>query len=226
MKIGILQTGHVPDEMQPEYGDYDRLFAQLLGGNGFDFTTFNVVDGQFPNDKNACDGWLITGSRHGVYEDHDWIAPLMELIRDIFAAKIPLVGICFGHQIIAQALGGRVEKYQDGWTIGQQTYDEGWVLNAYHQDQVIVPPKSATKISGNARCKNAFIYYGDHVFTMQPHPEFSQEFVRDLIETRAVGIVPDAVLQHSRASLSPDTNANTAADALAQVLRATDQSAH
>ena len=99
-------------------GDYDALFRDLLAGHGFDFVTFAVLDGEFPASVEDADAWLITGSRHGVYEDHDWIPPLEALIRKIDARRLPLVGVCFGHQIIAQALGGKVEKFKGGWSVG------------------------------------------------------------------------------------------------------------
>ena len=109
MKIGILQTGHAPDELLHDRGDYDAHFARLLDGNGFTFRTYNVVDMDFPGSIHDCDGWLITGSKHGAYEDHPFIPPLEALIREVYNTDLPLVGICFGHQIIAQALGGTVE---------------------------------------------------------------------------------------------------------------------
>ena len=93
MKIGILQTGHPPTELAPTHGDYPSMFERLLGGRGFTFQTWSVVDGEFPAGPQDADGWLITGSRHGVYEDHPWIAPLEALVRDIIAAGKPLVGI-------------------------------------------------------------------------------------------------------------------------------------
>ena len=114
MKIGILQTGHSPDNMKDALGDYGDMFVKLLGGHGFDFQIWSVVDGDFPASAVDADGWLITGSKHGAYEDHDWIPPLEQLIRAIREAGRPLVGICFGHQIIAQALGGKVEKFAGG----------------------------------------------------------------------------------------------------------------
>ena len=119
MKIGILQTGHSPEDLFGPFGDYDGMFRDMLDGNGFEFQTWAVVDGVLPDGADEADAWLITGSKHGAYEDHAWIPPLEELIREINARKQPLAGICFGHQIIAQALGGKVEKYPGGWAIGR-----------------------------------------------------------------------------------------------------------
>jgi len=123
MKIGILQTGHSPAELLGDLGNYGQLFVKLLDGQGFTFEIFDVLNMQFPDGPTDCDGWLITGSRHGAYEDLPFIPPLEDLIRAVYATDRPLVGICFGHQIIAQALGGTVEKFAGGWAVGRQTYD-------------------------------------------------------------------------------------------------------
>jgi GMP synthase (glutamine-hydrolysing) len=204
MKIGILQTGHAPDELLPTSGDYDRLFQQLLDGNGFTFTTYNVVDMEFPENITECDGWLITGSKHGAYEDHPFIPPLEAFIRDVYAADIPLVGICFGHQIIAQALGGKVEKFAGGWAVGRQTYNwngEQVALNAWHQDQVVTLPADAQIIASNDFCAAAALVYGKRVFTTQPHPEFSATFIAGLAQHRGTGVVPDPQLAQTRENL-------------------------
>eukprot|EP00581_Thalassiosira_minuscula_P023326 CAMPEP_0184433658 /NCGR_PEP_ID=MMETSP0738-20130409/404528_1 /TAXON_ID=385413 /ORGANISM="Thalassiosira miniscula, Strain CCMP1093" /LENGTH=115 /DNA_ID=CAMNT_0026799421 /DNA_START=44 /DNA_END=388 /DNA_ORIENTATION=- len=115
MKIGILLTGHAPEELEPHYGNYIEMFKSLLSGQDFEFEGYKVVDGEFPESVADADGWLITGSKHGVYEDHAWIPPLEGFIREAVTENIPIVGVCFGHQIIAQALGGKVEKFDGGW---------------------------------------------------------------------------------------------------------------
>lgn len=214
MKIGILQTGHAPDELRPVVGDVNTLFEQLLSGQGFTFETFAVVDGDFPSGPEACDGWLITGSKHGAYDDLPWIAPLETLIRDVYAAARPLVGICFGHQIIAQALGGKVEKFKGGWAVGRQTYDwdgEQISLNAWHQDQVVERPADATPVACNDFCENAALIYGDKAFTLQAHPEFESNFIQGLIDARA-GTVPPELVEHAKSNLGHDNhNARLAA---------------
>lgn len=204
MKIGVLQTGHLPDDMIPQYGDYDDIFKALLADPAWEIDAYAVVDNEFPESAEEADAWLITGSRHGAYEDHDWIEPLEDLVRDIHARKQPLIGICFGHQIIAQALGGRVEKFDGGWAVGQTSYDiEGnnVTLNSWHQDQVVERPAEARVLGGNEFCENGVLAYGDHIWTVQPHPEFGNDIIGELIETRGRNVIPDVILDTATAHL-------------------------
>lgn len=222
MKIGILQTGHSPDELQGDLGDYGEIFTRLLGGQGFDFEIFSVVDGIFPPDVNAADGWLITGSKYGAYEDHAWIPPLETLIRAIYADGRPLVGVCFGHQIIAQALGGKVEKFEGGWSVGPVEYDlEGTkaVIMAWHQDQVVALPPDAEVVGHSDFCKYAALRYDDRIWTIQPHPEFDNDFVKGLIEHRGKGVVPDDQLEKAAAALGTDLSTRLLADYMGAFLR-------
>jgi GMP synthase-like glutamine amidotransferase len=186
-------------------GDYPEMFARLLGGNDFTFRTWRVLDMEFPDSVRDADGWLITGSRHGAYEDHPFIPPLEEFIRAAFAAEVPMVGICFGHQIIAKAMGGTVERHGNGWAVGATDYDfqgETITLNAWHRDQVTKVPEGATVIATNAFCENAALLYGNRAFTVQAHPEFRPDFLDGLMKTRGPGLVPDDLMARAATRLT------------------------
>ena len=218
MLIGILQTGLAPDVLAPEMGDYPDMFARLLDGHGFTFRTWRVVDGEFPEGVHSADGWLITGSRHGVYEDHPWIPPLEAFIRTAFAEHVPVVGICFGHQIVAQAMGGKVERYAGGWAVGATDYDFGGEtirLNAWHRDQVVKAPEGAKVIASNEFCANAALLYDDRALTVQAHPEFRPEFVDGLMKTRGKGVVPDELMRAATARLAQPLDDRTMAGRIA-----------
>ena len=224
MLIGILETGHAPSDLRDLAPDYPTLFRRLLAPFGFRFETWTVVEMAFPPGPEAADGWLITGSRHGVYEDHPFIPPLEALIRDIHAGGRPLVGICFGHQIVARALGGHVEKFAGGWAVGPQTYDfEGRPLrlNAWHQDQVIVPPPGARTIAANPFCAHAALRIGPATLTVQAHPEFDDRFTAGLIEARGPGAVPADRLDAARAALGSGNDADAVAALIAAHFRST-----
>jgi GMP synthase-like glutamine amidotransferase len=218
MLIGILQTGLAPDTLSAEMGDYPDMFQRLLEGHGFTFKIWRVLDGALPPDVHAADGWLITGSRHGAYEDHPWIAPLEDFIRASYAAAVPMVGICFGHQIMAQAMGGRVEKFSQGWAVGATEYDfEGrkLVLNAWHQDQVVAKPETAVVVGHNAFCANAALLYDDRMYSVQAHPEFRADFIDGLMRTRGKGLVPDPLLANAAARLDTPLDDTQVADQIA-----------
>ncbi|MCP5075880.1 MAG: type 1 glutamine amidotransferase [Rhodobacteraceae bacterium] len=216
MKIGILQTGRSPEPLVDEFGEYGEMFAKMLGGRGLSFRTYDVLEHDFPASVDVMDGWLITGSKFGAYEDHDWIPPLEELVRAVFKAGLPLIGVCFGHQVIAQALGGRVAKYDGGWSVGRVEYQtiEGNTLplHAWHQDQVITPPTGARTLASTDFCKHAILAYGSNILTMQPHPEFDSGFIAGLANSRGRGVVPDALLDEAIASLGKEVAKSTVAD--------------
>lgn len=215
MRIGILQCGQAPAELKQDQGDYPDMFMRLLDGRGFAFRTWHVEDMEFPSDDHDADGWLLTGSRHGAYEDHAFIPPLEVFIRDAYKAGVPMVGICFGHQIIAQALGGKVVKHPGGWAVGVQDYDfDGRPvrLNAWHQDQVVKLSPDAQVCGRNAFCENAALIYGDRAYTVQAHPEFDDRFVQGLMDTRAKGVVPQDRLDSAGARMGQADGARLLAD--------------
>ncbi|SNS21845.1 type 1 glutamine amidotransferase [Antarctobacter heliothermus] len=223
MKIGILQTGIVVPELAETYGQYPEMFIDRLAHAGFEFETWSVVNGEFPPGPEAADGWLITGSRHGIYEDHDWLPPLEALIRQIVAAGKPLVGICFGHQVIAQALGGKVGKFPGGWSIGPQVYDFAGrgprTVMAWHQDQVFTPPEGAQTVARSDFCPHAALLYPGQAYTVQPHPEFKPDFTKGLIEKRGPGVVPEPLLAQAVAEIETPLDSAEMIDDLIHFLK-------
>jgi GMP synthase-like glutamine amidotransferase len=192
MKLAVLETGHPPGDLQDRFGSYPDMFGSLLG-DGVEIETFDVRTGHFP-DPNAHEAVLITGSPAGVYDDFPWIAPLMEFIRAAKDSK--MVGVCFGHQVMAEALGGHVEKSHKGWGAGLHTYsivhpepwDEGVKsisVPASHQDQVIVQPPNTDVVASSDFTPFASLAWTDRpAISFQFHPEFSPDFAKALIRER------------------------------------------
>jgi GMP synthase-like glutamine amidotransferase len=221
MQIGILTTGRLPEEIASDTGQYPDMFRRLFADEGFDWRTWHVLDDDFPDGPKAADGWLITGSRHGVYDGMPWIARLEGFVRDVMAADRPIVGICFGHQAMAEALGGRVEKFAGGWSVGRHAYDWGGKvrhLNAWHQDQVIEPPPGAGVVASSDFTAHAALRYGPKAMSVQPHPEFDDGVVRGLIAARG-GALPPSLLAEAEAGLGLGTDARAVARDLAAVLK-------
>ena len=204
MKIGILLVGRASEDLVEKYGTYAEMLIALINSDEkvFEFETFNILDSVFPKNHLECDGWIVTGSPHGVYEEHSWIPPVSQLINDIYNANLPIFGVCFGHQLIAQALGGHVEKSIKGWGLGLHTYkidksasymgnlSEELTLNICHQDQVLQLPENSTLYASSEFCENAGFYIKDKVLTMQAHPEFKVDFTEALLNARREVIIP------------------------------------
>ena len=217
MKIGILETGRPPGSLAQEFGDYPAMFERMLG-DGFELETFEVEAGELPRQGGAHDAYLITGSPAGVYESLPWIEPLQQFIRSAGGSK--MVGICFGHQIMAEALGGRVQKSDKGWGAGLHRYSilrsEPWMdaaqeiaVPASHQDQVIVRPPHTEVVAFSSFTEFAALNWTDRpAISFQFHPEFSPAFAKALIEQRH-DIVPnpDAAIASLEA---PNDNARVA----------------
>ncbi|MCJ2080882.1 glutamine amidotransferase-related protein [Methylobacterium sp. J-090] len=191
MKIGILETGNPPERLGGRYPTYGRMVSDLVGP-GHAYTPYAAADGILPADPSDEDAYLITGSPAGVYEPLPWIAALIDFLRAVPPAT-PMVGLCFGHQVMAAAFGGRVAKSTKGWGIGLHTYrvqarapwmDEATeiAVPAIHQDQVLEPPPGARTIAGNAFTPHGILDYRDRrALSFQVHPEFEADYAIALI---------------------------------------------
>lgn len=192
MKLAILETGTPPEPLIAEFGRYPDMFRALLG---FEAPSFDVAAGDYPGRAEDHDAYLITGSPAGVYEDLPWIGPLMTFLK-LAKGRAKLVGICFGHQVMAQALGGHVEKSARGWGVGLHTYpivgrapwmDEAATVSvpASHQDQVVLQPPGTEMIASSAFTPYAALAWRDQsAISFQFHPEFSPRYAKALIEHR------------------------------------------
>lgn len=195
MHIGILKTDAVRPEWASQFGEYPDMFQRLFLAidPALSFTTWDVECGELPEDINCVDGYVITGSKSSVYDDKDWIRQAEVFIRALHAQQCKLVGICFGHQLVAQALGGVVDKSSNGWGVGIQEYqllyspEQGRDLVrlvASHQDQVMLIPPGAEITARNAHCPIAGFRIDNHILTFQGHPEFIPEYAREIIGFR------------------------------------------
>ena len=213
MKLAILETGAPPGDLATRFGDYPAMFTKLLG-DGFQVESFDVQSGRLP-EPGAHEACLITGSPAGIYESLPWIAELLDFIRSAKGSK--LVGICFGHQAMAEALGGHVEKSDKGWGAGLHRYSvvtrEPWMdavvtvaAPASHQDQVVVqPPNTEVMLRSEFTPFAALAWTDRPAISFQFHPEFSADFAKALIEQRH-DRVPDP--ERAIASLdAPNDNA-------------------
>lgn len=212
MRVGLLVCDHVREEFRGLAGDYPDMFEALLGDR-VELVPYGLVDGEFPAGPEVCDAWITTGSRQSVYDDIPWIHRFAQLTRAIAASDRRLVGVCFGQQMIAHALGGKVEPARQGWGVGiksvQVTEPAWWmdppadsfrILNS-HRDQVIELPPGATVIGSNEHCPVSALTLGERIMGLQGHPEFVPEYSAALMEARRGTLIPDSVVDAGLASL-------------------------
>lgn len=223
MHIGILQTDSVRAEFIDEYGDYPDMFRRLLSvGEGVTFTTYDVEHGEYPARIDECDGYVMTGSKLSVYDKEPWIERLAEFVVELHRTRTRLVGVCFGHQMVAKALGGLAEPAEVGWLVGIQHNDiireepfmspplPGFDLVSSHKDQVTQLPPGAELLATSKACPNAMFRIGDHILTIQGHPEFLKSYSRELMAMRA-DILGEEKLAEGMASLAGETDDTTIA---------------
>ncbi len=210
-RVTIIETGVISERTRARHGSFPQMFERLISAEDKSIT-FDVVSVDQLPDPQKLQAILITGSPAGVYDELDWIAPLEDFVRAAHAGRTPMVGVCFGHQLMAQALGGTVRKSEKGWGIGRHVYevapDNGVIdgphiaIACSHQDQVIEAPAGARTLLYSEFTPHAgLIYAGGTALSVQPHPEFSVDFAQLCCELRD-GSAPDAVVATAKASLA------------------------
>jgi GMP synthase-like glutamine amidotransferase len=216
MKLCILDNDHLDPQAQPRWHSYGVMTERLLRAAGFvgDIDIFVARDGLFPTDWSVYDAVVLTGSRADAFGDDPWVQTLRAHITGLLSGPQRLIGICFGHQLIAHCLGAPVGRSPKGWGVGLQRYD--WLgaspltdehaqvaFLASHQDQVLALPEGATLLASNAHCPVAAYAVGETVLCIQPHPEFDSDYSAYLLDTRRERFGED-LYQQATAKLKPE----------------------
>lgn len=196
MDLGILETGAPPGDLKNRFGSYGDMFRQMLGPD-YRYSYYDVRTGHLPEQVGRHDAYLISGSASGVYDGDPWIATLKQFIQQS-SGRTPVIGICFGHQIMAEAYGGRVTKSPNGWGAGLHSYQikrhAAWMNSDHaprlsipvsHQDQIVDLPSDATVLAASEFTPYAVLEYPERrAISFQGHPEFSPEYATALIDLR------------------------------------------
>lgn len=218
MKIGLLECDHVLPELRFIGGDYRDMFPALFPG--LEFANFDVCNGQFPASTGDCDAWLCTGSRHSVYDETAWLAELKNFVRELHDRQRKFIGVCFGHQLLGEALGGKVQKGAAGWCVGVHTFEltatEDWMepfqghynLLMSCQDQVVQLPDNSVVLATSAACPVGMFRVGEHMLGIQAHPEFPVKYAEALMDMRVERIGAEKV-RAGKASLGFSIHQNT-----------------
>lgn len=225
LRICILETDFIRPELVGQYQGYGRMFQQLFAKQPMaaEFSVYNVVDGQYPSDDEKFDAYLVTGSKADSFGPEPWIQTLKAYLLDRYQRGHKLLGVCFGHQLLALLLGGHTERAAQGWGVGVHHYrienQPEWMdppletlqLLISHQDQVTKLPENATLLASSDFCPNAAYHIGDQVLCFQGHPEFVADYSRALLEGRYTKI-GDELYNQALDSLSQEHQGRTVAE--------------
>lgn len=225
LRICILETDILRPELVDEYKGYGKMFEQLFAKQPIEaeFVTYNVVEGHYPAVGERFDAYLVTGSKADSFGDDPWIQTLRTYLLERYKAGDKLLGICFGHQLLALLLGGKTERATQGWGVGTHAYrvekQPEWMSPALdeltllisHQDQVTRLPENATLIASSEFCPNAAYAIGEQVLCFQGHPEFVHDYSRALLNIRQQAL-GDQVYGQGIASLDRDHQGTAVAE--------------
>jgi GMP synthase-like glutamine amidotransferase len=199
IKVCILDNDNLDPAVVDQYVSYGAMTETMFAAAGvrWQFERFNATKSEYPDSFDAYDAVLLTGSRADSFSDEPWVVTLRERVGELLEQRKKLLGICFGHQLIAFCLGAQVGRAPQGWGMGRMTYDwcgptplktpdaaQSMSLLASHQDQVLTLPAGATLLARSDFCPVAAYQVGDHALCVQPHPEFVADYSAYLLEKR------------------------------------------
>ena len=216
-RLAILDCDRLYPELRPRWHSYGEMFRRLLheAGANWDMRVYTVIDGEYPAHVGDADAFLITGSKYNAFADEAWVHRLRDYIRMVYARGKPLVGICFGHQLLAHALGGEAARSEAGWGLGVMRYEllerpdfiehdtDTVQLIVSHRDQVLRLPPDARPLLRNDFCPLAGFHVPDRLLALQGHPEFTSEYAQALLDCRADRL-PGDIVRAARCSLAAE----------------------
>ncbi len=232
LTVGILEAGPNAPHLVPDHGTYGDWFITYLAATDphLEFRAYRAYDDHFPDDPEDCHAYVVTGSKFSVLDGEDWMHKLADLTHR--AAKTrPVIGICFGHQLLHHSLGGRVANSDKGWGIGVHEYDmvehapwmeetdASFAILASHQDQVVEAAPNSRLLAASAFCPVAMSTIGDNILTMQGHPEATKDCFKKIYDSRR-HVIQHHVVEEAMESLAQETTEALVARWMVRFMRA------
>jgi GMP synthase (glutamine-hydrolysing) len=206
-------------EVAARHGDFDAWFLRALGGEGLECRVTEVTR-QAPPDPEGAAGILVTGSLASAYADEPWIVRLAEWLRAASTLGVPVLGVCFGHQILARALGGRVRRHPEGREVGTPEVfltpegREDWLFRGVperfpasltHDDEVEALPPGAVRLAFNGHTAVQAFGFGEHCRGVQFHPEIDAAIMGSILSYKAgAGLLPAEAAAEEAVRATPE----------------------
>ncbi|CAA2961949.1 gamma-glutamyl peptidase 3-like [Olea europaea subsp. europaea] len=202
-RFALLMAVRDSDYVKKVYGGYFNVFVEAFADEGEKWDLFCIVEGEFPDidDLQNYEGFVISGSPHDAYGDEYWILELCFILQTLFAMQKKVLGICFGHQVLCRALGGKVGKAYSGWDIGirKVSFTEDFTFYGYfddsldeipptlsiiecHQDEVCEVPEGAQVLACSDKTRVEMFKFGDNILGIQGHPEYEKDILDNIID--------------------------------------------